>query len=103
MRLRAASNDERLFVCYEAGYDGFWLARSSNLLDANESIFSVLRTGECRPLERQRKNFLAFAWREGVECDADGFPQNRNSACGCRPQQGLELGERHFDGLKSGE
>jgi hypothetical protein len=28
MRLRAASNDERLFVCYEAGYDGFWLARS---------------------------------------------------------------------------
>lgn len=27
-RLRAASNDERLLVCYEAGYDGFWLARS---------------------------------------------------------------------------
>src|SRR5271166_4455419 len=29
MRLRAASNDERLLVCYEAGYDGFWLARSA--------------------------------------------------------------------------
>jgi transposase len=28
MRLRAASNGERLLVCYEAGYDGFWLARS---------------------------------------------------------------------------
>jgi transposase len=28
MRLRAASDDERLLVCYEAGYDGFWLARS---------------------------------------------------------------------------
>ena len=28
MRLRTASKDERLLVCYEAGYDGFWLARS---------------------------------------------------------------------------
>jgi transposase len=28
MRLRAASNGEGLLVCYEAGYDGFWLARS---------------------------------------------------------------------------
>ncbi len=26
MRLRAASKDERLLVCYEAGYDGFWCA-----------------------------------------------------------------------------
>jgi transposase len=28
MRLRAASKDERLLVCYEAGDDGFWLART---------------------------------------------------------------------------
>jgi transposase len=29
MRLRTATHDgERLLVCYEAGYDGFWLARS---------------------------------------------------------------------------
>ena len=29
MRLRTATHGgERLLVCYEAGYDGFWLARS---------------------------------------------------------------------------
>ena len=29
VKLRAATrNGERLLVCYEAGYDGFWLARS---------------------------------------------------------------------------
>jgi hypothetical protein len=184
MRLRAASNDERLFVCYEAGYDGFWLARSlaaegvdcrvldpaslqvnrrarrvkTGRIDVLMLVIAIdrgdghvcaivnvptlpsgtsaidprahrpyqphqgpsLRAGRsrrrtcstqtyrffrsCAPAKAARwsgsEKILAFAWREGVECDADGFPQNRNSACGCRPQQGLELGERHFDGAE---
>jgi len=40
---------------------------------------------------------LAFTWREGVQGDTDGFPQTRDGWRGCRAQERLELGERHFD------
>jgi transposase len=52
MRLRAASNDERLFVCYEAGYDGFWLARS---LAAEGVDFRVLDPASLQVNRRARR------------------------------------------------
>jgi transposase len=40
MKLRAASAGKRVLICYEAGYDGFWLARAL----ASEGL-------ECRVLD----------------------------------------------------
>ena len=43
-RLRvAARNNRRILVCYEAGYDGFWLARGTS-----EDGHRVPRPGSCQ-------------------------------------------------------
>ncbi len=45
---------------------------------------------------------MAFGWREGVDAFGDGVPEVVYGSCGGFLEEGLELRERHLDGIEVG-